>query len=281
MAESVGMALGPATKEASARRFTAKLWDTRASGVCLVIALLLLWEASAQFGFVKSANWPPFSAVLVGLYKGLASGELEKIIGSTLWVMLRGYAVGCGAGIVIGFSIALWRPVRLTIEPTIDILRTIPATAIIPPLIFIFGLGDPLKIFSIAFAIVFPVALNSISGVVTIEPLYLQVARTFGISRGKILAKVVFPAALPFIMAGLRTSVGLALIVTVVSEMIAGGNGIGYYLLQMQFALRTADMYGAVILLAAVAYLLNRGFLAWEARVIHWARTREARWTNP
>jgi ABC-type nitrate/sulfonate/bicarbonate transport system permease component len=261
------------------RDFVVLFWTTRLSGVCLVVALILFWEASVRFGLVQSMNWPAFSAVMVALYHGLLTGELEAAIGSTLWCMLRGYAIGCGLGIIVGFAIALWRPMRLTLEPTVEILRTIPATAVIPPLIFIFGLGDPLKLFAIAFAIIFPVILNTITGVMSIDTTYLQVARTFGLSRTRILTRVMFPATLPFVMAGLRTSVGLALIVTVVSEMIAGSGGIGYYLLQMQFAMRAQDMYAATILLAAVAYLLNRIFIIWESRVIHWARTREAAWT--
>lgn len=262
------------------RRLVSSLLDSRLSGVCLVLGLLCLWEGSVRFGLVQSLNWPSFSSVVVALYTSLAGGDLESVIGATLWVMVRGYTLGCVIGIVIGFAIALWRPVRLTIEPTIDILRTIPATAIIPPLIFVFGLGDPLKLFSIVFAVVFPVALNAISGVVSIDPVYLQVARTFGLSRTQTLLRIVFPATLPFIMAGLRTGLALALIVTVVSEMIAGNGGVGYYLLQMQYALRPAEMYAAIILLAAVAYSINRLFVMWEARVIHWARTREAAW-NP
>lgn len=259
-----------------ARRFSALFWDTRLSGVCLVVGLLALWESSVQFGWVQSLNWPAFSAVMTALYRNMASGELETVIGSTLWVMARGYVLGCGLGIVVGFAIALSRPVRATVEPSVDILRTIPATAIIPPLIFIFGLGDSLKIFSIAFAIIFPMILNTITGVVSVDTTYLQVASTFGLSRRPILYRILFPATLPFIMAGLRISLTLALIVTVVSEMIAGSGGIGYYLTQMQFALRPADMYAAIIFLAAVAYFLNRFFVMWEARVIHWARTREA-----
>ena len=263
-----------------ARRFAAIFWDTRLSGVSLMIALLALWEISARYGLVQSINWPAFSAVVAALYRNLTTGELPVVIGSTLWVMARGYVIGCGLGIIVGFAIALWRPIRLTVEPTIDILRTIPATAIIPPLIFIFGLGDPLKIFSIAFAIIFPMILNTISGVLSVDTTYLAVARTFGLSRVRTLYRVLFPATLPFIMAGLRTSLGLALVVTVVSEMIAGSGGIGYYLTQMQFALRPADMYAAIIFLAAVAYSLNRLFVMWEARMIHWARTREAAWTS-
>jgi len=266
--------------ELPGRRLLALVRDTRLAGLCLVLALLLLWEATARFGIIESANWPPFSAVIVALVRGIASGELLTITGATLWRVLRGYAIGAGLGIAIGFAIALWRPVRLTVEPTIEILRTIPATAVIPPLIFIFGLGDPLKLFIIAFAVLFPVTLNTISGVAQIEQVHLQVARTFGLSRFRTFHRVIFPATLPFIMAGLRTSLGLALIVVVVAEMIAGGGGIGAHLLEMQFALRISEMYAGILLLAIVAYLLNQGFVAWESRVIHWARTREAAWSE-
>lgn len=272
--------LSPDTKNAWPRRALAVLLDTRLSGVCLIVLVLALWEASARFGMVESMNWPPFSAVMVALYRNLMTGELVIVIGSTLWVMLRGYVVGCALGIAIGFAVALSRPIRLTIEPTIDILRTIPTTAIIPPLIFIFGLNDPLKIFAIVFAVIFPMALNTISGVFAVDPMYMQVARTFGIPRSQRFLRVLFPASLPFIFAGLRTSLALALIVTVVSEMIAGSGGIGYYLLQMQYALRPAEMYASIILLAAVAYALNRIFVSFEGRLIHWARTREAAWSD-
>jgi ABC-type nitrate/sulfonate/bicarbonate transport system permease component len=280
MTSNAAVSPAPYDPPAHARRVSAAFWDTRLSGVCLMIALLALWEASVRFNMVQSVNWPAFSAVVAALIRNIATGELVMVIGSTLWVMVRGYAIGCGLGIVLGFALALSRPVRLTMEPSVDILRTIPATAIIPPLIFIFGLGDPLKIFSISFAIVFPMILNTISGVVSVDATYSQVARTFGVSRARTLYRVLFPATVPFIMAGLRTCLGLALVVTVVSEMIAGSGGIGYYLIQMQFALRPADMYAAIIFLAAIAYTLNRLFVMWEARVIHWARTREASWTT-
>jgi ABC-type nitrate/sulfonate/bicarbonate transport system permease component len=262
------------------RTAAALLWDTRACGVLLVVVLLCMWEASVRLDIVQSVNWPAFSVVIVALVRGVFEGDLGAVIGATLWRVVRGYAIGSCIGIIIGFCIALWRPVRLTIEPTLEILRTIPATAVIPPLIFIFGLGDPLKLFIIAFAVMFPVALNTITGVASIDPIYLQVARTFGLSRLRTFYRVIFPATLPFIMAGLRTSLGLALIVAVVAEMIAGGGGVGAHLLDMQFALRAPDMYAGILLLAIVAYLINQAFVGWEARMIHWARTREASWTE-
>jgi NitT/TauT family transport system permease protein/sulfonate transport system permease protein len=267
------------TADASARsvpRFRSyRLRDSRASGVALVLVLLGLWEASARLGIVQSSNWPPFSTVMTTLFASIADGELLPVVLSTLWRLARGYAIGCALGIGAGFLIGLYRPVRLALLPTIDLLRPIPIPAIIPPLIFLMGLGDTLRLFAIAFATFFPVALNTIAGVQAVEPVYHQVARTFGVPRAAALRRVVFPAALPFILAGLRTSLGIAFVVTVIAEMIVGQEGIGYYLITMEFAMRAAEMYGGIILVTCIAYLLNRGFLAWEARAIRWARLAE------
>jgi len=248
---------------------------TRASGVVLVIALLVVWEGSVRLGFVQSSNWPPFSAVLAALYHGIVSGELLSIIGSSMWRMLRGYALGSALGISVGVAIALARPVRLTLEPTIELLRPIPITAIVPPLIFVLGLDDRLKVICIAFATFFPVVTNTISGVTAVDATYLRVARTFGIPRAQTIRSVIVPAALPYILAGLRTSLAIALVVTVIAEMLAGDQGIGHYLLSMQYALRAPEMYSAIILLTLVAYCLNRLFVLWENHVIGWARSRE------
>lgn len=257
-----------------ARRY--RLRDSRVSGVLLVLALLALWEATARFGIVQSTNWPPFSTVIVGMVNNIADGELLPVVLSTLWRMARGYAIGSAVGVSVGFAIALYRPVRLALLPTIDLLRPIPIPAIIPPLIFLMGLDDTLRIFAIAFASFFPVVLNTIAGVTAVEPIYTQVARTFGVPRLTALRRVVFPASLPFVLAGLRTSLGLAFVVTVIAEMIVGQEGMGYYLITMEFAMRAPEMYAGIILITCIAYLLNRAFVAWEARAIRWARLAES-----
>ena len=215
------------------------------------------------------------------LVAGLGDGELLPLVLSTLWRMARGYAMGCALGVSLGFAIALYRPVRQLLLPTIELLRPIPIPAIIPPLIFLLGLGDGLRLFAIAFACFFPVVLNTIAGVVSVEPVYQQVARTFGVPRATALRLVVFPASLPFILAGLRTSLGIAFVVTVIAEMIVGQDGLGNYLVTMQFAMKTSEMYAGIILLTAIAYLLNRAFVAWEARAIRWARLAEATGGGP
>ncbi len=247
----------------------------RAAGVLLVVALLAAWEGSARFGIVNSSNWPPFSAVLAAAARGLASGELVAVIGSSLLRMACGYAIGCALGIVAGLGIALSRALRLTLEPAIELVRPVPITAIIPALIFIFGLDDPLKIVCVAVAAFFPVVINTIAGASSVEPVYLDVCRTFGISRATMIGRVIVPAALPFILAGMRTSLAVALVVTVIAEMLAGQQGVGYYLISMEYALRAPDMYGSIVVLTLAAYALNRLFLWWESRVIGWSRLRE------
>jgi len=258
-----------------ARSKRRRFFDSRVPGVVLLLALLCLWEASARSGLVESVNWPPFSAVVASLVAGLLDGELLPVVLSTLWRMARGYAIGCAVGVAIGAAIALSRPLRLLLQPTIELLRPVPIPAIIPPLVFLLGLDDRLRIFSIAFASFFPVALNTHAGVRAVEPIYHQVARTFGVPHLASLRRVVFPAALPFILAGLRTSLGIAFVVTVIAEMIVGQEGLGYYLVTMQFAMRAPEMYAGILLLTCVAYLLNRAFVAWEARAIRWARLVE------
>ena len=260
---------------ARTRSIGALFWQSRASGAALLILLLCLWEASARFGIVQSLNWPPFSVVMARLLAGLVDGELVSVTVSTLWRMARGYAIGCAIGVPVGLAIGLYRPARLALQPTIELLRPIPIPAIIPPLIFLLGLDDRLRLFSIAFATFFPVTLNTIAGVRSVEPIYHQVARTFGVPRWVAIRRVVFPAALPFILAGLRTSLGLAFIVTVIAEMIVGQEGVGYYLITMEFAMREPEMYAGIILVTCIAYILNRAFVAWEARAIRWARLAE------
>jgi ABC-type nitrate/sulfonate/bicarbonate transport system permease component len=245
-----------------------RLTRSRASGALLLAALLVLWQLSA--GWVQSDNWPPLTAVARALAEGLASGELVSAFGSSLYRMITGYVIGVACAVVLGLLMASSRVIRAALEPTVELLRPIPIPAIVPPLILVLGVDDAMKIFIVAFSVFFPVLVNTIGGVRAVDPVMIDVARTLRKGRLRTVLRVVLPASLPYIMAGMRISLALALIVTVVAEMIAGSAGIGYYLMTMQYALRAADMYGAILLLAALGYVLNRGFLRMEQRLLRW-----------
>ena len=254
-----------------------RLVGGRASGYLLVAASLVGWEISVRAGFVDSPNWPAFSEVLRQIVVGFGDSELPAAIASTIWRMLRGLFMGVAAGVPLGFAVGLAPLAKRTLEPAMEFFRVIPVPATIPPLIFVFGVGDSLKLSTIAFATVFPMAISTAAGVRNIEPVHLQVARTFGAPPLTLFLKIVGPGALPFILAGLKASLGLALVVTVVSEMLVGEEGVGHYIVTMQFALRAADMYAAIVVLAGVSYLLNLCFGIWEHRLIGWSRQAERR----
>ena len=248
---------------------TRGIWSTRLSGVLLIVALLGLWEFSARV-LVHSPNWPPLTNVLRALAAGLTSPELPMIFASTLGRMLVGFTIGAWIGIAVGLAMGASRFVHHMLEPLIEFLRPLPVPGIIPPLILLLGIDDRMKIFVIAFSAFFPIVINTAQGVRATDPTLIATARTFRHGRLRVLRSIILPASLPYIFSGLRISLALALIVTIVAEMISGSQGLGHYLVTMQYAMRAADMYAAVVLIAAAGYLLNLTFLAVEHRVLHW-----------
>jgi ABC-type nitrate/sulfonate/bicarbonate transport system permease component len=250
--------------------WTAALLETRFSGFVLVLLLLLLWEASARLGWTGSASWPPFTAVLAATAHGIVSGQLLVPLGGTLGRMLAGFAIGGLLGAVCGLLLGVSRTAARALNPLIEVLRPIPIPAIVPPLILFLGVGDGLKIFVTAFGCFFPVLVNAYGGTRDISETLLQTAATFRVGRVATFLQVVVPASLPAILAGLRFSLGLALVMTTTAEMIAGSGGLGYFIVETQYALRPAEMYAAVLCLAVVGYLINRGFIMLEARLIGW-----------
>jgi ABC-type nitrate/sulfonate/bicarbonate transport system permease component len=242
----------------------------RRSGLLLIAALLLLWEASARSGLIVSENWPPVSVTLVTLVQGILSGELIEVIGPTLYRFALGYVIGTSAGAIAGFAFAIVPVLRRMFESIIELLRPIPAPALIPPLVLFLGVDDLMKVTIIAVTAFFPVAINTMQGAAGVEPTYLAVARTFRTPAARILLRIVVPSTLPYVLAGMRISLALALVVTVVSEMIAGSSGVGYYLVLMQYAVRSAEMYAAIFVIAALGLVLNAGFVSVERRLIFW-----------
>jgi NitT/TauT family transport system permease protein/sulfonate transport system permease protein len=254
-------------------RRTARAW----TGWALAAGLFLLWQLSVDLGWVVSDNWPPLSTVLVKIGEGMASGEWRDVFMPSIARMLIGYAIGCAAGAALGTLLANFLWARRLLGTTLALLRPLPVPAIIPPLILLLGVDDALKLTVIAFGVFFPVFMSAYAGVLAVDPVHTQVVATFRVSGWAALIRVKLPTALPYIFSGMRTSLGLALIMTVIAEMTAGNSGIGYYIVSMQFAMRAADMYAAVILLSLLGYLLNRLFVVLEARWLRWARQMEQR----
>jgi ABC-type nitrate/sulfonate/bicarbonate transport system permease component len=246
------------------------LWQTRALGVIFIGLLLVAWEVVAASGLVPRMSFPRISDVAVTWWGLLLSGELIGQVLPSLWRMFAGYFFGVAAGVSLGLLMGYIRLFYNLLEPITEVLRPIPSPAYLPIMILFLGIDDEMKIFMIAFATTFPVLLNTYSGVRSVDPIQIQTARTFGVKGSALLRQVVLPAASPYIFTGMRVSLAVALIVMVISEMIAASDGIGYFILSAQRGFKVREMFAGVLTLAMLGYALNYLFVAVERRVLNW-----------
>jgi ABC-type nitrate/sulfonate/bicarbonate transport system permease component len=249
--------------------------QSRASGILLLAVLFVVWQVSAT-RWIDSPSLPALTSIATSLVSGFQSGELPRVFGESLSIMAIGYAIGVGCAVTIGLLMANVHPVNAVLNPMIELLRPIPIPAIVPPLILLLGIDEALKIFVVAFSSFFPVVVNTTGGARAVDPVAVDVGRTLRVGRLRVVRSIIMPASMPYILAGMRTSLSLALITTVTAELIAGSAGIGYYLLTMQYAMRTSEMYAAIMILALTGYALNRAFLVVERRLLHWHHLQPA-----
>lgn len=247
-----------------------KWWDGRLLGVTLIIALLVLWELSSRTGLIQSPNWPPVTSILASGVDVIADGTLLLHTSATLRRMLTGYALAVAVGVCVGIAIGYFRTLYNLLEPLVELLRPIPGPAYLPVLILFLGIDDLMKVTLIFIASVFPVILNTYSGIKSVDPVQVQTAKTFGLGPWSTLREVAVPAALPQILTGMRISLAIALILAILSEMVAASDGLGYLILNAQRTFRSPTMFVALFALAAIGYTFNRLFLAVEAKTIRW-----------
>jgi ABC-type nitrate/sulfonate/bicarbonate transport system permease component len=245
----------------------------RAPGFVLIAVLLVLWELSSAEGLVDPVSVPRVSAIFTSWFQSIVGGELFIQLVPTLWRIAVGFALAVVVAIPLGLLMGSIPFVYRLLEPITEFVRPIPSSAYIPVAILFLGIGDEMKIFVIFVGCLFPILLNTYGGVRDIDPILVDTGRTFGISRAMGLWQIMLPAALPSILTGMRISLGIALIVSVVSEMISGNSGIGYFILDMQRVFRVPEMFAGIFTLGVVGYLINFAFLRVEGRFLRWRGT--------
>lgn len=248
----------------------------RLLGFALMAAILGLWEAASVSGLLNPFYFPPVHHVATGLLASLLDGTLPGAVAASLARGFAGYAIAMAAAVTLGLLAGFYPFVRDLIDPTVEFLRPLPSPAIIPVAILLLGIGATMKVFIVAWACFFPILLNTVDGVRGIPPALVETARNLGLRQPAILLSVVLPAASPMIFTGLRIAIAVMLILTVISEMVAGNSGIGFLILEAERTFRVAEMYGFILALAALGYGLNRAFLGVERRVLAWHHAMHA-----
>lgn len=227
-----------------------------------------VWSAAAE-----SFYFPPLGEIAERFGELWFSERLSDDLLPSLRRLAIGYllciVVGVGAGLVLG----AFRLAQQAVQPFAEFLRALPAVALIPFGILVFGArGDSMKVFIILIGAVWPILLNTIDGVRGVDRGMLEMARAYSVGRWGRIRDVVIPAALPRMVAGMRTSLSIAIILMVVGEMVASSNGVGYFVLESQRRFAIADMWAGIVVLGIIGYLANLLFVQTERRILRWHR---------
>lgn len=240
-------------------------------GVLLIAVALAALEIAGVVGAVNTALIPPPSQVALRIGAIIAGGEFAAPLGTTLYLLFIAYALASLSGVIVGVLTGRSRLLYKVLEPLLEMLRPLPKVALLPPLMLFLGIGDTMKIVIVWLAAFFPVLINTVQGVRGVDPVLIDTGRTFGYRGWRLIRCIVLPAAAPLILTGMRVALGLALIVVVIAEMLAGTGGLGFLVIDMQRTFRVRDMYAWVVILAVLGYGLNAMFVAIERRVIGWS----------
>ncbi len=238
--------------------------------VAMICGLIVFWQSMALT--YPAPQLPPIQAIASAYWRFVQGDLLYSAVLPSLYRLLCGLLLAVVAGSIAGLAIGSVRVIDPWIRPVLEYLRFIPAVAILPAALLLLGPTDTMRIFVIVFGSIFPVILAAIDGARRVDDVLLDVARVSGLSAGAQIVRVVLPAALPAIFAGVRTALGLALIMMVISELIAADNGIGFYILRSQRLFQTAGVYAGVLVIGTIGWALTSVLLAVERRVLGWYR---------
>jgi NitT/TauT family transport system permease protein len=243
----------------------------RAVSVGSPLLLLLLWEGFGRAGALDQRFFPTPSAIASTFVQLMKSGELIRDVGTSMGRIAIGFVLGAVPGLLLGTVMGLSRIVRAALKPMVGALYPIPKTAVFPLLLLIFGIGEPSKYAIVAIGVFFLVLLNTMAGVLSIEPVYLDVAKNFGAGRRELFPTIAFPGALPLIFTGLRLAWGNALILIVVAEIIGARSGIGAFIWNAWQTFQVERMYVGLVVISIIGFLsflvideLQRWLIPWK-----------------
>jgi NitT/TauT family transport system permease protein len=236
-----------------------------------VVAVVLVWEVFGRHVNPLFLSYP--SAIARAFVNLLATGELVRQGIGSLEVFAIGLSAALTAGILIGLLMGRYRLAEYLLDPYVYALDATPRVALIPLLLLWFGLGMESKIAVVFLSGLFPVLMNTFSGVRTVSAQLVEIGRAYGAGEQKIFTKIIVPAALPFIMGGIRLAVGRALIGIITAEMFTAVTGMGALLVRYSSALATDKFFVPVIFLALLGVGLSSAVEMLQRRLAPWKET--------
>ena len=233
--------------------------------------ILLIWAVFSNLKIISPLFLSTPQAVFLEIVNLSSSGAIIPDILFTLYRTFLGFMIACLIGIPIGLLMGYSDKVYYSLELVVEFFRSIPATALFPLFLLFFGIGDQSKIALTAWAAGLVLILSSMYGVHLGKELRIKSAKTMKMSGLILFKKIIFPEALPQIFSGMRIAISLSLIIVVVTEMFIGTNfGLGHRIIDAQLVYRIPEMYATILIVGTLGFLINKGFILAEKRIVHW-----------
>ncbi|MDR7295506.1 sulfonate transport system permease protein [Pelomonas aquatica] len=237
----------------------------------LPAAILTAWEVASRSGLLSARILPEPAAVLAAFWQLLRSGELAHHVAVSTARAFSALAIGGGLGLALGLLTGTWRQAEALLDTTLQMLRNIPALALIPLVILWFGIDETAKLVLVAVGVFFPVYLNTFHGIRGVDRDLIEMARSYGLSGWQLYRQVILPGALPSILVGLRFSLGLMWVLLIVAETLSAQAGIGYLTMNAREFLQTDIVLVGILLYALLGKLadvaarwMERAWLPWH-----------------
>jgi len=247
-------------------------WRGAASSVAVTAALLAGWAVVTTLGWVSPVLLPSPQATAQALAEGLREGDLLTLAAGTVERMVYGWVLASLIGMALGALIGSSSTLRAWLQPMLELVRPLPASALIPVFIALIGLSPAMVLLVIAFGAMWPVLLSTVHGFAAVEPRLSEVAEVLQLSRREFIVKIGLPNALPDALAGMRLSLTIALILAIVGEMLASQPGLGTAIVMAARSFRAAELFAGVALLGVIGFVSNALLGAAERCLLRWQR---------
>jgi ABC-type nitrate/sulfonate/bicarbonate transport system permease component len=258
-----------AERAAAAHRPIAAVWAGLRYSYPLVL-VLAAWELVARAGLIRPLFLPTVTAVFEQFWALLLEGEIVVPLMVSLYRAFAGLALAVGFGVIAGLLMARSKWVHWALDPLISIAFPAPKIAFVPIFILWFGIDHLSKILLVAFTCVFPMIVATYHGAAAVSRTVIWSAEAMGTPERKLLFRIIFPAAQPYIFSGVRVTVPVALIIAFTAEMIAGGGGIGSALMFAQRFFQTPTVFVYILVMLATGLVLDSAMLRLRRRLIPW-----------
>ena len=245
-------------------------YDSRLWSLVSPVVVLCIWELAGRLGWTNPILLPRPSQIIEALSVLVADGAIFGPLAHTVGLFVVGYALASLLGTGLGIAMATNQTLYGLLEPLVETLRPIPKPALVPVLFLFLGIGKATMITLVVLAAVFPVLISTFQGVRGLDPVLLETARTFQASRSRTILSIILPASLPMILAGMRVALGLGLVLVILAEMLAGEDGIGFRILDLERSFQIRDMFAWIVVLVALGGGLMKLFDIAERRLVPW-----------